>query len=235
MLEHPRELLLDGVGAGAVGARVQVRAHLALRRERQALPLVVEQPDPHVAAVHRSLTARRPSTCCLSAAGRGPTRDFTVPTAHPTTSATSTSVRPSRSSRITLDLLGHHLAQPIELTQPWSAPLRRAPNHSTRWELPLALRNARVGESFPGNGRTPAALAGAKGGEAAMISRMTVAAVQLASRVLLGRCASGPMASADSVPSLAIPAEDHGMVFPELRGVVPQPAPRSAGETIQTQ
>ena len=68
-----------------------------------------------------------------------------------------------------------------------------------------------------------------------MISRMTVAAVLLASGVLLGGCASGPMASADSVPSLAIPAGDHGMVFPELRGVVPQPAPRSAGETIQTQ
>src|SRR5262244_2017345 len=45
-------------------------------------------------------------------------RDFTVPTAQPSTWATSTSVRPSRSRRITvraLDFLGHDLAQPVEL------------------------------------------------------------------------------------------------------------------------
>src|SRR5216117_2735275 len=61
VLEHRRQLLLDGVGAGAVGAPVEVRAHFSLRRERQAAPLVVEQPDPHVLAVHRRLTGHSPS------------------------------------------------------------------------------------------------------------------------------------------------------------------------------
>ena len=67
-----------------------------------------------------------------------------------------------------------------------------------------------------------------------MISRMTVAAVLLASGALVGGCASEPMASVDPLPSLAISAEEQGMLFPELRGVVPEHAPRSAGETIQT-
>src|SRR2546425_4373846 len=71
------------------------------------------------------------------------------------------------------------------------------------------------------------------GGEAAMISRMTVAAVLLASGALVGGCASGPMASLDPLPSLAISAEGQGMRFPDLRGVVPEHAPRSAGEAIQ--
>jgi hypothetical protein len=68
-----------------------------------------------------------------------------------------------------------------------------------------------------------------------MSSRLTVAAALLVTGALLGGCASGPLASMDPMPSLAIPGEDHGMVFPELRGVRPNDVPRSASETLQTQ
>jgi hypothetical protein len=68
-----------------------------------------------------------------------------------------------------------------------------------------------------------------------MIGRLTVAAVMFVSGALLGGCASGPMASVDQFPALAIPVEGPGMVFPEGLGVGPQPTPRSAGEMLQTQ
>ena len=60
MLEESRQLLLDRVGARAVGTAVEMCAHRALRLEPQAAFLVVEQVQPDLVALHRSLTARSP-------------------------------------------------------------------------------------------------------------------------------------------------------------------------------
>ena len=60
MLEESCQLLFDGVGARAISAPVEMRAHRALRLELQASFLKVEQVQPDVVAGHRSLTVRSP-------------------------------------------------------------------------------------------------------------------------------------------------------------------------------
>ena len=54
VLEDRRQLLLDGVGTCAVDAALEVRAHVALRRQRQAPAMIVDQPEPDVVARHRA-------------------------------------------------------------------------------------------------------------------------------------------------------------------------------------
>jgi hypothetical protein len=54
LLERRRQLVLDGIGAGALGAAVKMRAHLALGGERQTATLVFEEPLPRVLAGHRA-------------------------------------------------------------------------------------------------------------------------------------------------------------------------------------
>jgi hypothetical protein len=46
--------VLDSVGAGALGAVVEMRAHHTLCGEREAPALVVEQLRPRVLAGHRA-------------------------------------------------------------------------------------------------------------------------------------------------------------------------------------
>jgi hypothetical protein len=54
LLERLGQLVLDGIGAAALGAAVEMRAHLALGGERQAPALVFEEPLPSVFAGHRA-------------------------------------------------------------------------------------------------------------------------------------------------------------------------------------
>jgi hypothetical protein len=54
LLERRRQLVLDGIGAGALGAAVKMRAHLALGGERQAPALVIDEAIPRVPAGHRA-------------------------------------------------------------------------------------------------------------------------------------------------------------------------------------
>ena len=54
LLERLRQLVLEGIVPGAIGATVEMRAHLALSGERQTPALVIEQLRPRVFAGHRA-------------------------------------------------------------------------------------------------------------------------------------------------------------------------------------
>src|SRR5262245_56321050 len=71
MLEEPCQLLLDDVGARAVGTAVRAGADRGLRLDLQLALLVGEQVQPDFVALHPSLTTRSPSASAGASPGLG--------------------------------------------------------------------------------------------------------------------------------------------------------------------
>src|SRR5262249_21073967 len=101
-LEEQSQLALHEIGLRALDAAVDVTAHLGGDVAPELAALKVKQVIAHIVAVHTLSYRFQSLRSTRSAARARESRDFTVPTAQPSTCATSTSVRPSRSRRITV-------------------------------------------------------------------------------------------------------------------------------------
>ena len=120
-LEDLRKGVLGGVLAGARGAAFQMGGDVGVGRGVEPAPLVVEEVLPRPVA---GLPTRSSRVVLEALRGGRPRararRDFTVPTAQAMTSATSTSVRPSRSSRITVRASSDSVMSACSISSPTS-------------------------------------------------------------------------------------------------------------------